>query len=82
MQFFMTRPQFMLMWLVALGLLLGLAGPAAAGQPGATAVESLRQQLALRQPDTTRLRLLATLCYALHVRYAKEHRNGHSAANQ
>ena len=56
----------MLMWLVVLGLLLGLAGPVAAGQPGGTAVESLRQQLALRQPDTTRLRLLTTLCYVLH----------------
>ena len=46
---------------------LGLLGPlvaARAAVPGSA--EALRQQLATRLPDTTRLRLLTAICYRLH----------------
>ena len=66
MQLMITRPGFLLMQLITLGTWLVLAGPAAARQPSATSVEVLRQKLATRLPDTTRLRLLTTLCYELH----------------
>jgi signal transduction histidine kinase len=62
----MTRPGFLLMWLMVVGLLLGLMVPAAARQPSTADAEGLRQKLATRLPDTTRLRLLTDLCYALH----------------
>ena len=66
MQPMITRPGFLLMRLMTLGVWLVLAGPAAARQPSVTAVEALRQKLATRLPDTTRLRLLTSLCYELH----------------
>jgi len=47
-------------------LLFGLKAPAWATQgPAPAGVEALRQQLATRLPDTTRLRLLNALCFAL-----------------
>ncbi|WP_305029805.1 ATP-binding protein [Hymenobacter convexus] len=65
MQPYMTRPGFLLFWLLAFGV---LARPAyaQAGQPGPAGSEALRQKLATSLPDTTRLRLLNALCYALH----------------
>ena len=63
MQPFMMRPAFLLMWLIALGLLVPLV-PAGAVVPVSS--EVLRRQLAARLPDTTRLRLLTTICYRLH----------------
>lgn len=62
----MTRPGFLLMWLMAAGLLLGTLSPAAARQPSTADTEALRQKLATSLPDTTRLRLLSVLCYSLH----------------
>ena len=62
----MMRPGFLLIWLMVWGLLLAPAGRAAAGPPSPASIAVLRQKLATRQPDTTRLRLLNTLCYALH----------------
>jgi signal transduction histidine kinase len=61
----MTRAGFLGGWLTAFGLLLALALPPAAAQnlPGST--EAMRQKLATRLPDTTRLRLLTAMCYAL-----------------
>ena len=59
----MMRPGFLLIWLTVLGLLVPLV-PAGAVVPVSTAV--LRQQLATRLPDTTRLRLLTAMCYRLH----------------
>ncbi|MBU6119697.1 ATP-binding protein [Hymenobacter siberiensis] len=63
MQPFMTRPGFLLRWLIALGLLVPQV-PAGASVP--VNPEVLRQRLATRLPDTTRLRLLTALCYRLH----------------
>ena len=61
--------RFLLMCLVVLPL-LGVAQPVGTRPPALTLalppVELLRQHLATRLPDTTRLRLLATMCYALH----------------
>ncbi len=54
------------MWLLALGLGLAPAGPALAAQPSPPGADALRQQLAARLPDTTRLRLLSAMCYLLH----------------
>jgi len=62
----MTRPGFLLMWLLACGLLLAPVGRAAVRPLSPVSIAALRQQLAFHQPDTTRLRLLSTLCYALH----------------
>lgn len=59
----MMRPGFLLKWLIALGLLVPLV-PAGASVP--VNPEVLRQRLATRLPDTTRLRLLTALCYRLH----------------
>ena len=59
----MMRPCFLLRWLMALGL-LGPLVAARAAVPGSA--EALRQQLATRLPDTTRLRLLTAICYRLH----------------
>jgi signal transduction histidine kinase len=65
MQPFVTRPGFLLFWLLAFG---GLAQPARAqaGPPEPAATAALRQKLATPLPDTARLRLLDALCYALH----------------
>ena len=52
--------------LLALGARPVCAGPAAAPPPAVIAVDGLRQRLATRLPDTTRLRLLTALCYRLH----------------
>ncbi|WP_210514192.1 ATP-binding protein [Hymenobacter terricola] len=52
------------MWLLAFGWLLVPTEPAAA-KPSPTATDALRQKLATRLPDTTRLRLLGAICYAL-----------------
>lgn len=65
MQPFMTRPGFLLKWLMALGLLVALV-PTGAGAPVPISTEALRRQLATRLPDTTRLRLLTAMCYRLH----------------
>lgn len=61
----MTRPGFLLMWLMVMGLLRVPAARAAGSAP-ALSIEALRRQLAAPQPDTTRLRLLTTLCHELH----------------
>ena len=51
---------------MACGLLRLSAGPAAAAQPLPPGTELIRQKLATRLPDTTRLRLLDAMCRALH----------------
>ena len=63
MQPSMMRPGFLLKWLIALGLLVPLVS---AGASVPVNPEVLRQRLATRLPDTTRLRLLTALCYRLH----------------
>jgi len=63
----MTRPGFLLMWLTLLGLVPAYAQPMAVRQPLPSVAETLRQQLATRLPDTTRLRLLQALCSTLHT---------------
>ncbi|WP_046245898.1 sensor histidine kinase [Hymenobacter terrenus] len=67
MQLIMTRSGFLLLWLTAVGLLLGRANPVVAGRPSPIGTEVLRQKLATRLPDTTRLRLLTAMCYTLHT---------------
>ena len=62
----MTRPRFLLIWLTALGLLLAPLQPVLAGPPSPVSIEVLRQKLAVSLSDTTRLRLLDAMCYALH----------------
>ena len=62
----MTRPGFLLKWLVALGLLVATLGSVSAGQPLPAGTEALRHKLANRLPDTTRLRLLGQMCNLLH----------------
>ena len=62
----MMRPGLLLVWLMACGLLLPHTGRASTKQSGLEGTEVLRQQLATRLPDTTRLRLLNALCYVLH----------------
>ena len=54
------------MLLVAFGLLLISGGRAAAGPSPRANIEAIRQKLAAPLADTTRLRLLDALCYALH----------------
>jgi signal transduction histidine kinase len=61
----MTRAGFLGVWLTVFGLLLAFACPPATAQPALASTEALRQQLATRLPDTTRLRLLTAMCYAL-----------------
>lgn len=58
----MTRPGFLLMWLLAVGTLLAPAARAGSALPD---VAALRRQLGTPLPDTARLRLLTTLCHAL-----------------
>ncbi|MDB5233817.1 MAG: hypothetical protein JWR44_810 [Hymenobacter sp.] len=60
------RPFFLLMWLMALGLLLAGIRPAVAAQPTPAGTEVIRQKLATRLPDTARLRLLGIMCNLLH----------------
>ena len=60
----MSRAAFLL-WCLALAGGLGRPAGAAPG-PAPARLETLRQQLATRLPDTTRLRLLNALCDALH----------------
>ncbi len=62
----MTRPGFLLMWLMAIGVLLAFSERAMAEQPLPAGTEALRQKLATRLPDTTRLRLLNAMTFALH----------------
>ena len=61
----MTRPGTLLMWLKTFGLLLAVSGLAVA-RPSSIDTDALRQRLATRLPDTTRLRLLTAICSALH----------------
>ena len=61
----MTRPGFLVFWLLAAGWLL-VPARAMAAPSAPVAVEALRQQLATRLSDTTRLRLLNVMCHALH----------------
>ena len=63
MQLTMTRPGFLLKWLLAWGALWAPAAGAAQPAPAGTLV--LRQQLATSLPDTARLRVLGALCCAL-----------------
>ena len=62
----MMRHGFLLRWLLAFGWLLAAGRQGVAAQPSAAHIQNLRQQLATRLPDTTRLRLLDAMCYALH----------------
>ncbi|MBF9143121.1 ATP-binding protein [Hymenobacter properus] len=66
MQPFMTRPGFLLFWLLAFGWLALPVRAQAADQALPARTEALRQKLSTPLPDTTRLRLLNALCYALH----------------
>ncbi|MBF9223285.1 sensor histidine kinase [Hymenobacter ruricola] len=61
----MTRPGFLLFWLLAFGAVLAPAR-VRAGETTPARVEAMRLQLATRLPDTARLRLLNALCYVLH----------------
>ena len=61
----MMRPIFLLMWLLATGLLLTSTVRAVANKAVPAHTETIRQQLAARLPDTTRLRLLNGLCYSM-----------------
>ena len=62
----MTRPGFLLIWPIAFLLLLASPRLVAARSPSPTSIEALRQKLAVRISDTTHLRLLNAMCYALH----------------
>ncbi|HEX8506754.1 MAG TPA: hypothetical protein VF630_15425, partial [Hymenobacter sp.] len=66
MQPTLPRPGILLVWLLAIGFALALAGPVGAVQQPSAGVEAMRQKLSTRLADTTRLRLLNTLCYVLH----------------
>ena len=66
MQLISKWPGFLPMWLLAMGLLLSFPEQAAAKQPLPPGTEALRQKLATRLSDTTRLRLLQAMCTALH----------------
>ncbi|GAC1374915.1 MAG: hypothetical protein NVSMB30_18410 [Hymenobacter sp.] len=61
-----TQLGYMRTWLLGLGLLLGGARWCRGVPPAPAGAEALRQQLAARLPDSTRLRLLNALCYTLH----------------
>ena len=62
----MTRPGSLLIWLLACGLLLAVSSWTVVVPPAPGRIEALRRQLATRQLDTVRMRVLHTLCYALH----------------
>ncbi|HEX8328713.1 MAG TPA: ATP-binding protein [Hymenobacter sp.] len=61
------RPGVLLFWLLAMGFACAVAGPLSAAPTPSAETELLRQKLATRLADTTRLRLLNALCFALHT---------------
>ncbi|MFC7666805.1 hypothetical protein ACFQT0_04750 [Hymenobacter humi] len=65
MQLTLKRPGFLLMWLLAFGLLLAASARAMGGTLPPAAAKAIRRKLETRLPDTTRLRLLDTMCGAL-----------------
>ena len=62
----MTRPGFLLIWPIAFLLLLASPRLVATKSPSPTSIKALRHKLAVRISDTTHLRLLNAMCYALH----------------
>ncbi|SFQ26418.1 ATP-binding protein [Hymenobacter arizonensis] len=62
-----TRLRFLLIWLMAIGLLPTSSAAAAGEQPLPVRAEEIRLKLETRVPDTTRLRLLTAMCAALHT---------------